>query len=306
MPARSNKKPAVKRQPAAGRLSSSASRSQPTKIWRVKKLHLWLGFSSQLVISFRRFRTNKSRRSKRFKQLVIQVSLLSIREIAVAKTKRPRQRRTADRYNRSILGVPPKAFKPLVLVLIAISTAAYFGLYLNKSTNDNLQITSVKSVSAYTPPAPKPKTLPRSEPTRLRIPSVEIDTAVESLGRQPSGEIETPIRYDIVGWYKYGPTPGELGPAVIVGHVDNWQGVAVFWRLRDLQPGDEIDVDRADGQTAKFTVTSSQQVPRDSFPTQAVYGNLDYAGIRLITCGGVFNTQTHEYTDNTVVYGKLE
>jgi len=304
MPSRSNKKSSVKRQPASRRLSRRAVNTPAVKRWRVKKIYLPLSFSSQLVLSLRRFRTSKARRSRRFKQLVVQINLFTIREIAISKARRKRVRKTANQTHP--LWLPSRVLKPLLVIILAISAVAYFGLYLSKPANDNLQISSVKLVSAYTPPAPKPKTLPRSEPTHLRIPSVEIDTDLVQLGRQASGQIETPTRYDTAGWYKYGPTPGELGPAVIVGHVDNWQGIAVFWRLRELKPGDEIYVDRADGQTAKFTVTELNQYPQDSFPTQAVYGNLDYAGIRLITCGGPFDYQSHEYTANTVVYGKLE
>jgi sortase (surface protein transpeptidase) len=115
-----------------------------------------------------------------------------------------------------------------------------------------------------------------------------------------------PDGFDFAGWYQYGPTPGELGPAVVVGHVDSTQGIAIFWRLRELLPGDEIYIDRQDGTTATLKVDDIQQYSQDQFPTDKVYGNIDHAGLRLITCGGTFSTVTHHYSDNTVVYASLE
>ena len=81
--------------------------------------------------------------------------------------------------------------------------------------------------------------------------------------------------------------------------------VAVFWRLRELVPGDTFEIDRADGSTAKFKVDAVKQVPQSNFPTEEVYGNIDFAGIRLITCGGTFNRTTRHYSDNTIVFGSL-
>jgi sortase (surface protein transpeptidase) len=115
-----------------------------------------------------------------------------------------------------------------------------------------------------------------------------------------------PERYDITAWYTGSPTPGELGPAIIAGHVDSFKGTGIFFRLRELQPGDTVSVSRVDGTTATFKITSLEQYPKNSFPTQKVYGNITYAGIRLITCGGAFDSQTYEYTDNIVAYGELQ
>jgi sortase (surface protein transpeptidase) len=118
--------------------------------------------------------------------------------------------------------------------------------------------------------------------------------------------METPNVLDYVtGWYKYSPTPGELGPAIIVGHVDSYKGISVFWRLRELVPGDTIDITRADGSVAKFQVNSLQQFDQTNFPTQAIYGDINYAGLRLITCGGTFNRKTGHYDHNMVVFASL-
>lgn len=145
----------------------------------------------------------------------------------------------------------------------------------------------------------------KSPPTRLRIPAVSIDTGFVELGRQADGTMQVPEAYDVAGWYKYAPTPGEIGPAIIAGHVDNYRGAAVFYRLKELNPGDVIEVSRADGSTVKFKVDSVKQFSQSNFPTQEVYGNINFAGLRLITCGGQFNSSTQQYSDNTVVFASL-
>jgi sortase (surface protein transpeptidase) len=145
-----------------------------------------------------------------------------------------------------------------------------------------------------------------AEPTHLRIPAIGVDADFEApLGVQENGEIEVPKGFTTVGWYKYGPTPGELGPAVVLGHVDSYQGPQVFYRLRDLQPGDTVEIDRSDGTAAVFQVERLLTVSQDAFPTQEVYGNIDYAGLRLITCTGVYDHGTRRYDRNLVVFAKL-
>jgi len=124
------------------------------------------------------------------------------------------------------------------------------------------------------------------------------------LGKNPDGSLATPERYDIAGWYEFAPTPGETGPAIIVGHVDNYLGPAVFFNLKSLHPGQSIFVTREDKQVVEFRVDSVELFDQQSFPTNAVYGNIDYPGLRLITCGGAFNPLTGHYSHNTVVYAR--
>jgi LPXTG-site transpeptidase (sortase) family protein len=151
-----------------------------------------------------------------------------------------------------------------------------------------------------------PKVMPKSLPTRLVIPAIGIDTPFLTTGQQPDGSIQMPERYDIAAWYDQSPTPGERGPSIIVGHVDNWKGVGIFWRLKELKSGDTIAVTRSDDTTATFTVMDIKEFSKNDFPSKEVYGGINYAGIRLITCGGYFNHQTGEYSDNIVVFGKLQ
>lgn len=157
-----------------------------------------------------------------------------------------------------------------------------------------------------TPLVKKPTGMSKSLPTRLSIPDITVDTALIQLGRNDDGSMQTPDSYELAGWYQYSPTPGEIGPAVITGHVDSYQGAAVFFRLKELQPGQKIAVTRADGTTATFSVSKIEQFEQDHFPTDAVYGNTDDAQLRLITCGGPFNHLSGEYTQNTVVFAVLD
>lgn len=152
---------------------------------------------------------------------------------------------------------------------------------------------------------PAYEALAASAPLRLRIPRLSIDTTFVELGLQKNGEIEVPAGYTEVGWYKLGPTPGAIGPAVVLGHVDSYKGPGVFFSLGQLKVGDPVYVDRADGTTAEFRVTSLERYDRDNFPTLDIYGPIPYAGLRLITCSGVYSHASHEYNRVLVIYAQL-
>ncbi|MEW1758021.1 class F sortase [Streptomyces cyaneofuscatus] len=156
------------------------------------------------------------------------------------------------------------------------------------------------------PSTKRPTTaLPPSRPVSITIPSLKVTSDLEQLGLGEKRTMETPKDPAKAGWYRPGTTPGAIGPSVIAGHV-TWDGVpAVFFKLTELEPGDRIDVSRADGTTAVFTVDRTATYPKDDFPTIEVYRNLDYAGLRLITCGGAFSEKDSRYADNVVVYASL-
>lgn len=148
--------------------------------------------------------------------------------------------------------------------------------------------------------------LAASRPVRLQIPAIGVDSGLLDLGLQDDGTMQVPPDAESAGWYTGAPTPGELGPAIIVAHVD-WAGeLGVFYDLRDLQEGDEITVTREDGSVAQFRATSIRQFEKTEFPTDAVYGDIDHAGLRLITCGGDFDPQARSYLDNIVVFAALQ
>jgi LPXTG-site transpeptidase (sortase) family protein len=143
----------------------------------------------------------------------------------------------------------------------------------------------------------------RSEPTRVSIPAIGVDSRLMSLGLRSDGTLETPPGAFPAGWFTGAPTPGQLGPAIIVGHV-RYNTPGVFARLSQVHRGDRVDVDRADGSTARFRVTRVEHVAKSAFPTQQVYGNIDHAGLRLITCGGL-DAATAEFEENVVVFADL-
>jgi sortase (surface protein transpeptidase) len=147
--------------------------------------------------------------------------------------------------------------------------------------------------------------LPTSVPTRVAIPALHVNVALATLGRQADGSMQVPADGHTVGWYKLAPTPGSLGPAVLAGHVDFKGKPGSFARISTLHRGDQIAVTRQDGTTAKFAVTAVDRYAKDQFPSAAVYGPIDHAGLRLITCGGPFDSGTGHYVDNIVVYADL-
>jgi sortase (surface protein transpeptidase) len=141
-----------------------------------------------------------------------------------------------------------------------------------------------------------------ARPVQVSIPSIGVRAPLVRLGLNSDRTLEVPKDFGDAGWWAGGPRPGERGPAVIAGHVDSYTGPAIFYRLRELRPGDAVVVLRRDGTRARFTVQRSEQYPKDRFPTARVYGQTPGPALRLITCGGEFDDSTGHYLDNTVVY----
>ncbi|HVV66754.1 MAG TPA: class F sortase [Candidatus Saccharimonadales bacterium] len=266
--------------------------------WRAKQYHLRITPSKEFLLTLRRFNTPKARRSKQYKQLVVTLPAGSVKELAlrIKPVPRPRSIRQKTGWQKVL---EYQVTLSIVMVLFGLTGAVYFGMQIYAGH----KIEPVKTFSSTTPVPLAAKALPASVPTHISAPSVGIDASVMTVGRDSDGSIQMPPLFDwTTGWYKYSPSPGQVGPSVIVGHVDTYKGISVFWRLRDLQRGDIIDVTRADGRTVKFKVTALKQFNQNNFPTQEVYGNIQYPGLRLITCGGSFDQQTESYTQNTVVY----
>jgi sortase (surface protein transpeptidase) len=149
--------------------------------------------------------------------------------------------------------------------------------------------------------------VPPSPPERIEIPGIGVSSPLIRLGLEPDGAMQVPegAAFDRPGWFTEGPEPGQLGPAVIAGHVDSRSGPSVFYRLRDLRPGDEVLVRRVDGRTLRFEVESSKQYPKAELPTEDVFGPVPWPALRLITCGGAFDRKARSYTDNIVVTTRL-
>jgi sortase (surface protein transpeptidase) len=145
-------------------------------------------------------------------------------------------------------------------------------------------------------------------PVSVSIPAIGVDSSLLHLGLNADGTIQVPSLVTSAGeaaWYKYSATPGQVGASVIEGHVDSYQGPAVFFRLGALRPGDTIDVRLADGVTAIFRVTGVREYLKTHFPAKAIYGATSYPALRLITCGGVFDYNTGHYLSSTVVFASL-
>ncbi len=163
--------------------------------------------------------------------------------------------------------------------------------------------------SAAPSPSARSTGLPASKPVSLRIPSIKVDSVVRPIGKNADGTIAVPQPgpdYDKAAWYRYSPTPGEPGPSIIEGHIDSAKnGPSVFFELGRVQPGQQVEVKRADGRVAVFEVTAVRSFAKDAFPTLEVYGNTAGAALRLITCGGTFDRGSGHYTDNIVVFADM-
>jgi sortase (surface protein transpeptidase) len=139
------------------------------------------------------------------------------------------------------------------------------------------------------------------------IPSIALRAAMTDVGLASDGRIETPPykKANLAAWYRIGPSPGERGSAVILGHVDSKKSVAVFFYLTRMRPGDRIEVTRADRQVAIFTVDSVERVAKADFPTERVYGPTEGAELRLVTCGGRYDRAREAWLDNIIVFAHM-
>ncbi len=159
--------------------------------------------------------------------------------------------------------------------------------------------------TATTVSTPAALQVARSTPVELDIPALGMSVSLGTLGLNPDGTVQVPTDFQQPGWFQPGPSPGQYGSAVILGHVDSYQGPAIFFQLRTLMPGDQVDVTLADGVVAHFAVSTVAMYPKDQFPDQQVYGPHGYSALQLITCGGTFDSATGSYLSNVVAYTSL-
>ncbi|MEV8046957.1 class F sortase [Streptomyces griseoluteus] len=186
---------------------------------------------------------------------------------------------------------------------VAILALSVFGGHHGTGDGTGTARTGTATAGAIQAGAP----LPRSAPTRLRIPKIGVDAPFTALVLASNGQLEPPPagNTNLVGWYGKGASPGETGTSVIAGHVDTATSAAVFANLDDLAPGDHFSVERADGNTADFVVDSADTFAKDDFPSQRVYANAKRPEVRLITCAGDYDHSAKDYTENLVVFGHL-
>lgn len=192
---------------------------------------------------------------------------------------------------------------PIALIFIAL----FFGYSLFKSVSSFTkagnsavapEVVSETKVSEDHPVISKPKT--------LSIPSLNIDASVEFVGLTSKGAMDIPKKDQDVAWYQLGVKPGEIGNAVIAGHLDKKDGSpAVFYDIKNLKKGDKINVEDESGKVRSFVVTRTATYEMEKFPLEEVFGNSTRANLNLITCEGVFNTTSRLYSHRFVVYSEL-
>ena len=151
-----------------------------------------------------------------------------------------------------------------------------------------------------------PDPLPYAMVDRVRIPSIRIDAPAMPVGLDAQGWVDAPPARDpnLAGWFTGAVSPGEKGTAVVVGHVDNNQGPAVFYGLGALKKGGKVEILRADRKTAVFEIYGIEVFEKNNFPGDRVYGNSGIPELRVITCGGGFSKQ-NGYDGNVVVFARL-
>lgn len=162
------------------------------------------------------------------------------------------------------------------------------------STTTSTSVTTTTTIYAH--PIPKP--------VRIVIPAIEVDAEIIKVGLDADGNMEVPP-FGLAAWYNLGPAPGAHGPSVITAHVDSVEGPDVFFRLKELESGDEILVYGEDGDFATFAVDSQEEVPKEELPVDRIWNDTFEPLIRLITCGGEFDASTRHYVSNVIVYGHL-
>lgn len=205
-----------------------------------------------------------------------------------------RGRRSMARRARGLFG-PTAA----ILLLVGIFTT---GIGLGQITNFGLRLpVNVASSQGGS------SVLAPSQPVSVAIPSIGVQAGVHPVGQAPDGSIEVPPldKPEETGWYDRGPTPGQYGPAIIVGHVDSRTGPAVFAQLGSVRPGDEVKVTRRDKQVAVFRIDEVSHYAKTNLPTDKVYSDFSKPGLRLITCGGRWVGGETGYAENVIVFASL-
>lgn len=217
-----------------------------------------------------------------------------------------------DRGYTSVPQPSPGRFRARVAgmagVLLLIGGAATIGIAALSQQHAPRPGAAAAGVIGPSVRGAKGPSLRRSVPVSVDIPAIGVHSRLLRLGLNADGSIAVPSLTTSAGeaaWYKYSPTPGEIGASVIEGHVDSYHGPAVFFRLGALRPRDVIDVTLADGVTAIFQVTGVRDFDKAKFPAGFIYGPTDYAALRLITCGGPFDWATGHYLSSTVVFASL-
>lgn len=210
-------------------------------------------------------------------------------------------------YSGPALG--PTVKKPVGVVVLPTPTT----VPLTTSTKPP-PVTKQPTTSAVPTTSPGPGSSPvirvvgavnRSLPVQISIPEIGVSSTLSILGLNPDGSVQVPSTTAQAGWYRYDVTPGQIGSAVILGHVDSYQGPGVFYRLNQLAVGSPVFVTLRNGRRLQFDVVGIRMFPKSNFPYQEVFGAREYPALNLVTCGGVFDSATGHYLSNIVVFTAL-
>src|SRR5664280_180927 len=194
----------------------------------------------------------------------------------------------------------------MVVVIGAVLLAVGLGVQARSSGSPGTSPGGSSATPSVTGPAGTALVVSTaSPPDRLMIPRLGLSVTLGTLGLNADGTVQVPTTAEQAGWFRLGPTPGRIGSAVILGHVDSFRGPGVFFQVRSLEPGDQVDVLLANGVVAHFTVTALSTYPKQSFPAQEVYGSHGASQLQLVTCGGTFDSGTGSYLSNVVAYSTL-
>ncbi len=190
----------------------------------------------------------------------------------------------------------------IILIFVIIAALIVFAATLVHAVwyapADNLQVPATTTTARLVPP--------EEQPARLIIPAIEVDAAVQYVGVTAQGAMGVPNNFSDVAWYKYGTVPGERGSAVIDGHVDNGLSLAgVFKRLGELKPGDDVYIERKNGERTHFRVEAMETYPYQEVPLERVFNKDTDAYLNLITCGGSWIKTAKTYDQRLVVYTRL-
>lgn len=186
----------------------------------------------------------------------------------------------------------------IVISVGLIGSGLFLGLrFLKNNTNLSNNIPGELPTSAQTS---------NIQPLEISMPSIKINAPVTETGLNGDGSLEVPSSTsNKVGWYKYGAVPGQYGPSVLVGHLDTTNGPAILWNLKNIKSGDQVSIALNDNTTAIYKVNSIESYSQNNFPTDKVYGAINYPGLRIITCSGTYNILKQRYSENLVVYATL-
>jgi Sortase domain len=194
---------------------------------------------------------------------------------------------------------------------LAVAVAGTVGLLASRASGTPVPVPARATVAVQrllTPrltigsALPFPTGASDAPPAQLIIPAIGVRTRLIRLSLKPSGALQVPSTTQVAGWFDDGPAPGQLGPAIIAGHVDSYRGPGVFFDLSQLRRGDRVYVRRSDGTLVVFAVTEVHLYLKTAFPTSLVYGPAPGDQLRLITCGGTFDYQSRSYLSNVVVF----